>query len=271
MTRPAFRLATGATAGEALIPAARFLFESETIAIPVAGPFADYAKATDPFADLAAWAAHPGPLTQPPLVWIAATQSAATGAKSPRTAGPFEWCRARACRSPWCRRSRSTARGSTPPPSPSSPGARSRCAARPGPPGEFVARTLWPEDWRLDRAAPPVALSAIAHAQARHPRPRCAAPRAAAPARLPKPIRSGSANRATAIGPAARCSPSCSTAHRATTTRRGAGTSRIATGRACPPTGGSPTSSSPISTRSTRKARRASFPRPCRSTITSPT
>ena len=69
-----FRLATGTTAGETVIPSARFLFGTETIAVPAAGPHAGCARGTDPFADVAAWAADPGPLTRPPLVWIAAPQ-----------------------------------------------------------------------------------------------------------------------------------------------------------------------------------------------------
>ena len=69
-----FRLATGATAGETLHPAARFLFAGETIAVPSTPPHADYSRGADPFADLAAWAANPGPIAGPPLVWIAAPE-----------------------------------------------------------------------------------------------------------------------------------------------------------------------------------------------------
>ena len=68
------RLATGTTAGETLHPAARFLFAGETVAIPSTPPFAGYSRGTGPFADIAAWGANPGPLTWPPLVWLAAPE-----------------------------------------------------------------------------------------------------------------------------------------------------------------------------------------------------
>jgi len=152
-----FRLATGATAGETLIPAARFLFASETIAVPVAGPYAGFARGTDPFADIAAWAATGAPLTRPPLVWIASPERkagaviAADGksfgesgpraplALVPRIALNRSWVDASTFA--YLSRRTVTMRGET----------------KPG--GEFVARTLWPEDWRLDEGAPAVRLS----------------------------------------------------------------------------------------------------------------
>jgi hypothetical protein len=153
-----FRLATGATAGETLHPAARFLFAGETIAVPSTPPFAEYSRGMEPFADVAAWAASPGPLTWPPLVWIGAPERLtgariapdgrsfrAGGATVPLALAPrdalnrswadastFEYLAARTV----------TARGGT------------------GPGGEFVARTLWPEDWRVDDRAPAVPISA---------------------------------------------------------------------------------------------------------------
>lgn len=152
-----FRLATGATAGETLHPAAKFLFAGETIGIPSTPPFADYSRGVDPFEDVRAWAADPGPLAWPPLVWIAAPQrwtgvivapdgtSLRAGsatvplALAPRIglnrswadASTFEYFAARTL----------TLRGEI----------------RPG--GELVARTTWPEDWRADDRAPAVPLS----------------------------------------------------------------------------------------------------------------
>jgi hypothetical protein len=153
-----FRLATGATAGETVHPAARFLFAEETIAIPSTPPFAEYSRGVDPFEDIRAWSGSPGPLAAPPLVWIAAPERR-TGvlvapdgrsfragsatvplALAPRIAlnrswadaSTFEYLAARTL----------TLRGEI----------------RPG--GEFVARTLWPEDWRVDERAPAVNLAA---------------------------------------------------------------------------------------------------------------
>ena len=146
-----FRLATGATAGKALVPAARLLFASETIAIPIAGPYAGYSRGMDPFADLSAWAATAGPLTQPPLVWIAAperkagTRIAADGtsfeesgrraplALAPRIALNRSWVDASTFG--YLSQRTVTMRGET------------------RPDGGFVARTLWPEDWRVDFGA----------------------------------------------------------------------------------------------------------------------
>ncbi|MBL0141575.1 MAG: hypothetical protein IPP91_05795 [Betaproteobacteria bacterium] len=152
-----FRLATGASAGAGLIPAARFLFASETIAVPVAGPFAGCEKGTDAFADIAAWAAHPTPLAHPPLVWIAAAERkagvriAADGrscehagkitplALVPKIALNRSW--ADASTFAYLSERTVTMRGET------------------GLAGEFTARTLWPEDWRLDSTAKAVALT----------------------------------------------------------------------------------------------------------------
>ncbi|MGE0356150.1 MAG: hypothetical protein AB7P08_04475 [Burkholderiales bacterium] len=152
-----FRLATGATAGGALHPAARHLFAGETIAIPITAPAAGYSRATDPFADLAAWAAAPGALTGPPLVWIAAPERrravriAPDGrsfeeagvsrplALAPRIAANRSW--ADASTFAWLARRTVTMRGET------------------GSDGGFVARTLWPDDWRPDPAAPAVSVA----------------------------------------------------------------------------------------------------------------
>jgi hypothetical protein len=158
----AFRLSTGAGAGESLIPAARFLFRAETIALPAQGPYAEYARATEPFADIRAWAEAPGPLTKPPLVWIAAPQRfngarIAPDGRSLEAAGapmPLELF-------PKIPLNRSYANGAT----------FSYLARRPvtvrgerQPSGTFIARSFWPEDWRLDDTAAAVVLPANASA-----------------------------------------------------------------------------------------------------------
>jgi hypothetical protein len=155
----AFRLTTGGDAGETLIPSARFLFRSELVALPIEGPFADYARATEPFADLRAWAATPGALTKPPMVWIAAPERItaariAGDGKSVEVSGvkmPLDLV-------PKIALNRSYANEAT----------YSYLARRPvtlrgdrTPSGTFVARTLWPEDWRLDDTAPVVPLPAV--------------------------------------------------------------------------------------------------------------
>src|SRR5512139_1479056 len=147
-----FRLATGTTAGETLHPAARFLFAGETVAIPSTPPFAGYSRGIGPFADIAAWGANPGPLTWPPLVWLAAPErrtgvriapDGATfrvdGASTPLALVPKiplnrSWVDASTFA--WLSERTVTMRG------------EKRAD------GTFVARTLWPEDWRVDGRAP---------------------------------------------------------------------------------------------------------------------
>jgi len=152
-----FRLVAAESAGETLIPSARFLFRGEQVAIPVTGPYAGLARGTEPFADLRAWAASPGPLTQPPLVWMAAPERW-TGARLAADGQAVEaGMRRQALRlvSPHPL-NRSWANATT----------FAYLARRPvtlrgtvSDDGAFVARTLWPEDWRLDDRAPVVPLA----------------------------------------------------------------------------------------------------------------
>jgi hypothetical protein len=153
-----FRLTTGDRAGDSLSASAKFLFRSEVIAVPVEGPFANFALATDPFADLRTWVASPGELTRPSLVWIAATQRetgvrvAADGQSIgigdarralelvPKIALNRSWTNTATFA--WLSRRSVTLRGES------------------KPSGAFVARTIWPEDWRLDDHAPAVSLPA---------------------------------------------------------------------------------------------------------------
>ncbi len=244
-----FRLATGASAGKSLIAAARYLFESETIAVPVKGPFAGFAEATRAFRDLAAWGANPGPPTKPPLVWIAAAERIA-GARIAPDGLSFEAAGKRVALAlvPKIALNRSWANAST-----FAYLSRRTVTMRgeTGPDGRFVARTIWPEDWRLDEHRAPRDTVGDADPEARDSRVSCAARLAAASIRRPKPIPSGNGSRGVATGPAARSSRSSSTARKATTTRPGAGISPLPRA-ACPVTGASRIFSSPISTRSRR-------------------
>lgn len=150
----AFRLATGATAGDAVPRAARELFAGETIAIPITPPFAGYSRGVDPFADIAAWARDPGPPTRPPLAWLAAPERKAgvridrDGASFRDGAGtvPLALAPRHPLNRSWVDAStfRYLAGRSV----------TMRGEARAD--GAFVARTLWPDDWRVDPAAPAV-------------------------------------------------------------------------------------------------------------------
>lgn len=153
-----FRLATGTTAGETVVPAARFLFGAETIAVPVAGPHAGYARGTDPFADVAAWAADPGPLTQPPLVWIAAPErKSGVAIAADGLSYLHDGTRAPLALVPKIALNRSWVDAST------YAFLSQRTVTMRGESvtgGGFVARTLWPEDWRVDATAPAIRLFA---------------------------------------------------------------------------------------------------------------
>ena len=152
-----FRLATGATAGETLHPAAKFLFAGETIGIPSTPPFADCSRGVDPFDDVRAWSADPGPLTWPPLVWIAAPRRwtgavVAAGGGSVR-AGSATLPLALA---PRIALNRSWADAST---FDYFAGRTLTLRGEIGPGGALVARTTWPEDWRVDDRVPAVPLA----------------------------------------------------------------------------------------------------------------
>ena len=149
-----FVVATGNDA--ALAPAPRLYFGSEWIAVPRAGvPVAGHATGVDAFDDVRAWAASADAAaargTRPPLVWIAAPERVRRArlapdatcvtldgvvhgfALAPRLPSNQSWFDARsadffaarevALRGTWT------------------------------PEGRFEARTLWPEDFRLDERA----------------------------------------------------------------------------------------------------------------------
>ncbi len=158
----AFRLADGRCRDGPTIRQALWYFERETIALPRPGrPTAAFTPGVRAPADVRAWAAarpDDAPLDLPPLVWVAASQvadharlaaDAATltlgdgrtvafepTPKIPLNRSYFDASSARffAARAV---KLRGTLAG-----------------------GRFVARTLWPEDFRLDSAPPPCALDA---------------------------------------------------------------------------------------------------------------
>lgn len=150
----AFRLATGATAGDTVSRAARELFARETIAIPVTPAVAGYSPGVDPFADVAAWARSPGTLTMPPLVWLAAPERRA-GVRIAADGASFRYATATAplALAPRHPLNRSWADAST---FRYLAGRTVTMRGETRPDGTFVARTLWPEDWRVDEAAPAV-------------------------------------------------------------------------------------------------------------------
>ena len=158
----AFRLADGRCRDCATIRQALWYFERETIAVPLPGrPMAAFTPGVRAAADVAAWAAgqtDAAPLDGPPLVWVAAPQvadhtrlaaDAATLALGDgRTVG-FE-------PTPKIPLNRSYFDGS----SARYFAARAVKVRGTVAAGRFVARTLWPEDFRLDPAPPLHALDA---------------------------------------------------------------------------------------------------------------
>ncbi len=168
-----FRLTTGRCSDCAAIPQALWYFADETIAAPKAGvPVAGFTRGVSAWQDLQRWAATQGaaaPLDAPPLIWIAAPEIVrratltADGAKL--TAGSDRWAFEpvpkialnrsyyNAASAAYFAARRLTVRGSR----------RD---------GAFIARTIWPEDFRLDSSAAlqpvdatPAALQALVRAE----------------------------------------------------------------------------------------------------------
>lgn len=152
-----FRLAKGEDAGEALSASARYLFAGELVALPVSGPHAGHAKATAPFADIRAWAASPGALTKPSMVWVASAERRA-GA---RIAADGSACECDGLRAPLALAPRNPLNRSWADASTFAYLSRRGVTLRGHTAGDgsFVARTLWPEDWRMDYRAPVVKLA----------------------------------------------------------------------------------------------------------------
>ncbi len=170
-----FRLATGRCSDCAAIPQALWYFASETIAAPrVGSPVAGFERGVSAWQDLRHWAATHGaatPRETPPLVWIGAPEIvrharlAADGATL--NAGADRWPFAPVPKIALNRSYYNTA-------------SSAYLAARPLSirgtlrDGAFIARTIWPEDFRLDSSAAlqpvdasPAALRALVRAEAR--------------------------------------------------------------------------------------------------------
>jgi hypothetical protein len=168
-----FRLTTGRCSDCAAIPQALWYFADETIAVPKAGvPVAGFTRGVSAWQDLQRWAAAHGaaaPPDAPPLIWIGAPEIlrhatlAADGATL--TAGSDRWAFEtvpkialnrsyyNAASTAYFAARRLTVRGSR----------RD---------GAFIARTIWPEDFRLDSSgalqavdATPAALQALVRAE----------------------------------------------------------------------------------------------------------
>jgi hypothetical protein len=151
-----FRLVTGECHDCAAIRQALWYFRDQTIAVPLAGhPVAGFATGVHAADDVRSWAAErpPGtPIDYPPLVWVAAPDivrgarlsedasqlisSEGALAFHPTAKIPLNRSYYDASSVAFFRQREITARGT-----PSSDG--------------FVARSLWPEDFRVGSAAPP--------------------------------------------------------------------------------------------------------------------
>lgn len=168
-----FRLVTGRCGDCAAIPQALWYFADETIAAPLPGlPVAGFERGVTAMQDLQHWAAtHPATMAieAPPLLWIGApdivrhARLAADGGTL--TAGEDRWSFATVPKIPLNRSYYNAA-------------STAFLAARPlairgdRRDGQFVARAIWPEDFRLDDSAPlqrvdasPAAVQALVRAE----------------------------------------------------------------------------------------------------------
>ena len=168
-----FRLTTGRCADCAAIPQALWYFADETIAVPRPGlPVAGFARGVPVLQDLRPWAAAhrpEAPIDRPPLIWIG-SPAVLRGARLSTDgryldAGGRRWSFSLV---PKFALNRSYYDASS----------IAYLAARPlsvrgrSEDGTFTARTLWPEDFRLDGTAPvqsvdasPEALRALVRAE----------------------------------------------------------------------------------------------------------
>jgi hypothetical protein len=151
-----FRLTNGLDATAPATAAARWYFEHEVIAVPRDGlPVAGFARGMRPYADVERWAHERGERAAPdypPLVWVAATDVVRSARidddgrtlRAGGTSWPFELMpRIPLNRSYFDATSLAFFRGREV----HVRGTRGASA--------FVARTLWPADWRLGPDAPP--------------------------------------------------------------------------------------------------------------------
>ena len=160
-----FVISTGRFGKGSAIPQALWYFEDDVIALPRDGrPVAGFAPGLRAKADVAAWAAThaPGrPIDYPPLIWIAAPEvihGARLSADASRLdAGGRSWNFELA---PKIALNRSYFNAS----SAAFLGARTLTVRGTTNGSEFIGRTLWPDDFRLDLAAPTRRIAATAGA-----------------------------------------------------------------------------------------------------------
>lgn len=160
-----FVISTGRDDNIATIPQALWYFHDEVIAVAKAGmPAAGFTLGVTAQQDVAAWAAthSPGsPAEYPPLVWVAAPDvihGARLSADASRLiAGRDRWAFDVVPKIPL---NRSYFDAS----SAAFLAARRVSARGSGRNGRFVARTLWPEDFRVDPTAPPREVAATPRA-----------------------------------------------------------------------------------------------------------
>jgi len=151
-----FVISTGRDGKSAAIPQALWYFEDEVIAVAKAGrPLAGFTPGVTAQEDVRAWAAKhaPGaPLEYPPLIWIAAPD-VIHGARLSRDAsrvavGHDTWAFDVVPKIPLNRSYYDAS-------SAAFFAARTMALRGTAHDGHFVARTLWPEDFRVDPSAPP--------------------------------------------------------------------------------------------------------------------
>ncbi len=151
-----FVISTGQLSNGSAIPQALWYFEDEIIAIPRTGrPVAGFARGVMAKVDVASWAATHAPgkaIDYPPLIWVAAPDvihGARLSADAARlAAGGNSWNFELV---PKIALNRSYFNTS----STAFLGARTLTVRGTANGRNFVARTLWPDDFRLDPAAPP--------------------------------------------------------------------------------------------------------------------
>ncbi|MFO1314475.1 MAG: hypothetical protein U1F58_02635 [Burkholderiales bacterium] len=152
----AFRVTTGGDRDAPAIPQALWYFRGETIAVPRPGlHVAGFARGTDTFADVRAWAAawrEGTPPDYPPLVWIAAPDVLRGARLLPDrdalAAGGSEFAYTLVPKIPLNRSYfDATSRAYF--------AARAVTARGTADSAGFAVRTLWPDEFRLGGAAPP--------------------------------------------------------------------------------------------------------------------
>src|SRR6266536_2614422 len=170
-----FRLASGRCLDCAAIPQALWYFADETIAAPRPGlPVAGFTRSVSVWQDVEQWAVtHPPgtPIDAPPLVWIGSPEIVRGASLSPDGAtlavSAKRWSFALVPKIPLNRSYYNAASTAYLAPQTLTVRGSSRD-------GVFTARTLWPEDFRLDSSAPsqrvdatPEAVRALVRAEPR--------------------------------------------------------------------------------------------------------